>query len=417
MGVVSYGDFSRVLHGRQTGPRTPLDVSIELTDRCPLRCVQCYNNLPVSDKEARSLELSKDEHFQVLDELADLGCLWLLYTGGEIFARPDFLEIYTYAKRKGFLITLFTNATLITEKIADYLCEWPPFAIEVTLYGRTRETYEAVTGVAGSYDRCLRGIDLLRSRQLPLKLKTVANSINRDEVLAMKRFAEEELHVQFKFEGVLNPRTDGSQSPLAFRLSPEEVVGFDLQLPGAADEYCRLADEDLRGPDGPDDRRYGCAGGAYSFAIDPYGRMSLCMLSRTDVYDIRSGGLKRGWEQFVAEVRDRRTTRETRCSSCRIRSLCNMCPAFGELENGDPETAVEFLCEVAHLRALALARKIPAHGACPYCPGGERYGALRETASRVTEGKRNDANAGAPVCLRVVNQSGTGNRNDCSSCK
>ena len=137
--------------------------------------------------DARRRELSKEEHFRVLDQLVEMGCFWILYTGGEIFARKDFLEIYTYAKKKGFLITLFTNGTIMTEEIADYLAEWPPFAIEITLYGRTRETYEALTVIPGSYDRCLRGIKLLKERGLPLKLKTVATSINKHEVLAMRR--------------------------------------------------------------------------------------------------------------------------------------------------------------------------------------------------------------------------------------
>src|SRR5512146_10034 len=98
MAIVSYGEFSRAFHGRLTG-RVPLDVSVELTNRCPLSCVQCYNNLPVNDQKARSRELTLEEHCRILDELSDLGCLWLLYTGGEIFAHPHFLEIYTHAQR------------------------------------------------------------------------------------------------------------------------------------------------------------------------------------------------------------------------------------------------------------------------------------------------------------------------------
>ena len=72
-----------------------------------------------------------------------MGCLWLLYTGGEIFARRDFLDIYDLRQEEAACsITLFTNGTMITERIADHLAEWRPFAIEITLYGRTRETYE-----------------------------------------------------------------------------------------------------------------------------------------------------------------------------------------------------------------------------------------------------------------------------------
>ena len=201
MEQVSYGTFSAGVHEHYSGERVPLQVSIEVTRRCPLECLHCYNNLPMADMQAKQRELTKEEHFRILDELADLGCFWILFTGGEIFARKDFLEIYTYAKRKGFLITLFTNATIMTEEIADYLAQWPPFAIEITLYGRTRETYEALTAIPGSYDRCLRGIRLLKERGLPVKLKTVATSINKHEVMAMRQFAEEELGVEFKIDG------------------------------------------------------------------------------------------------------------------------------------------------------------------------------------------------------------------------
>src|SRR5438132_5622203 len=164
MDQLSYGAFSVDLHHRQAGERMPLQVSIEVTRRCPLECQHCYNNLPMGDQDARGREMTTEEHLRMLDELVEMGCFWLLYTGGEIFARKDFLEIYTYAKKKGFLITLFTNGTMVTERIADYLAEWRPFAIEITLYGLTKETYERLTGIPGSFEKCMRGIRLLAER-------------------------------------------------------------------------------------------------------------------------------------------------------------------------------------------------------------------------------------------------------------
>jgi MoaA/NifB/PqqE/SkfB family radical SAM enzyme len=113
---LSYGAFSADLHQRQAGERVPLQVSIEVTRRCPLECLHCYNNLPMGDMEAKQRELTKEEHFRVLDQSVEMGSFWLLYTGGEIFARKDFLEIYAYAKKKGFLITLFTNSTIIMNR-------------------------------------------------------------------------------------------------------------------------------------------------------------------------------------------------------------------------------------------------------------------------------------------------------------
>jgi molybdenum cofactor biosynthesis enzyme MoaA len=247
----------------------------------------------MGDLDAKRRELTKEEHFRVLDELVEMGCFWILYTGGEVFARKDFLEIYTYAKKKGFLITLFTNGILINEQIADYLKEWPPFAIEITLYGRTRETYEALTMIPGSYGRCLRGIQLLKERGLPLKLKTVATSINKHEVMAMRRFAEEDLGVEFKMDGQINPRIDCSQSPLAVRLTPEEVVALDMASPKGRSEYLRLAKRDAERPPNlaQNDTVYFCGGGMNSFAINAYGEVGICIISQQDTFSVRSGGV------------------------------------------------------------------------------------------------------------------------------
>ncbi len=385
MEQVSYGAFSADVHQRHTGDRVPLQVSIEVTRRCPLECLHCYNNLPMSDADARRREMTKEEHFRMLDELVDLGCFWILYTGGEIFARKDFLEIYTYAKKKGFLITLFTNGTIMTEEIADYLAEWPPFAIEITLYGRTRETYEALTAIPGSYDRCLRGIKMLKERGLPLKLKTVATSVNKHEILSMRQFAEEELGVEFKVDGQINPRIDCSQSPLAVRLTPEEVVALDLHSPKEIAEYRRLAKRDQENPPNLADNEsvYFCGGGMNSFSINPYGEMGICVISQQETFSTKSIPVKEVWEKTVRELRLRKRTRTTKCTQCRIQSLCGMCPANGELENGDRESPVEFLCNVAHLRAAAIGVEIPAHGDCEFCVGGCEHAALLESAGRI----------------------------------
>jgi len=105
----TYSAFSRAIHERHFGRRAPVEVSIEVTRRCPLQCLHCYNNLPMGDTVARSQELTLEEHCKLLDDLVAAGTLWILYTGGEIFGRKDFLDIYTEAKKRGFLVTLFTN--------------------------------------------------------------------------------------------------------------------------------------------------------------------------------------------------------------------------------------------------------------------------------------------------------------------
>ena len=231
----------------------------------------------------------------------------------------------------------------------------------------------------------MRGIRLLLDRGLPLKLKAMALSVNKHEIWDMKRFAEDELGVEFKFDAMINPRIDCSASPLAVRLTPAEVVAFDLLDARRTAEWQSFC-EQFNGPvltgEHADDL-YHCGGGIGSFAVDPEGRMSLCVLSRRDTYDLRKGSFRQGWEQGVRDVRSRKITRMIKCVACEIKAMCGMCPANGELEAGDPESPVDFLCHVAHLRAHALGIAVPKHGSCEYCEGGERYQDLLASAAQL----------------------------------
>jgi radical SAM protein with 4Fe4S-binding SPASM domain len=393
--AISYGTWSLGFHKRSRGARFPINATIELTHRCPLECAHCYNNLPVGDRAARARELSTDEHKRILDELAEAGGLWLLFTGGEIFARADFLDIYKHAKSRGFLITLFTNGTQITPAIADTLVEWPPFAVEITLYGRTRETYERLTGVPGSFDRCMRGIQLLKERGLPVSLKTVAVTINRHEIADMQRFAEDELGVGFKFDGMINARIDCSHSPLDVRLTPSEIVQLDLEDPARHAEWARLVKDRPAVPSPPDggrlpdrDTLYHCGGGLTAFSIDPEGKMNICVLSQNDSYDLRKGSFAEGWNQFLAKTRTKPATRLTKCTNCQIRQLCSTCAATSELEHGDAETPVDYFCEVAHMRSLAVGHTPAAHGDCAFCEGGDGHAHLLSELEALRRGER-----------------------------
>ena len=122
---LAYRDFSKRLRERVAGKRIPLSGSLELTFRCNLRCVHCYldgQHTPSPEQH----ELTTSEITDIIDQIVAEGCLWLLLTGGEPLVRPDWKEIYLYAKRKGLIITLFTNGTLLTPEDADFLAEWRP---------------------------------------------------------------------------------------------------------------------------------------------------------------------------------------------------------------------------------------------------------------------------------------------------
>jgi radical SAM protein with 4Fe4S-binding SPASM domain len=382
-----YPSWSLSVKQRIAARRVPLGGTFELTRRCNNRCRHCYNNLAAGDAAAARRELGTDEVIRLLGEIAEAGCVWVLLTGGEILLRPDFKEIYTGAKEKGLLVTLFTNATLVTPEVADHLVQYRPFSIEVTLYGATQATCERVTGVAGSFERCMAGIGLLRERGLPLKLKSTVSVLNQGDVREMKRLAAEELGLPFRFDALLNARCDGSREVLDLRLSVEEVVALDLADPdraAALAEFARHrpAAEPLASDPGP---LYRCGGGATAFAVDPYGRLRPCVISAEQGFDLRGGSFRQGWEACLARLRERRRDPGAKCSACGLRSLCGTCPANAALECGDPAQAVDFLCRVAHLRAVSLGADVPPHGSCEYCRGGSAHEEILRAAARLKE--------------------------------
>ena len=134
------------------GKRFPLSATFELTNRCNMRCVHCFINEPQASRAAISKELSTAQVCDLLDRIAAAGCLFLTLTGGEVFLRSDFEEIYTHALKKGMVVVLFTNGTLITESTARLLAEYRPLMVEITLYGATAEVYENMTRIPGSYE-------------------------------------------------------------------------------------------------------------------------------------------------------------------------------------------------------------------------------------------------------------------------
>ncbi len=383
-----YSSFSLRVHQEALARgRVPITATLELTRRCNNHCVHCYTNLPANDPEQLSVELDLEAYGHLFDELVELGTIWVLLTGGEPFLRPDFLEIYKEAKRRGFLVTIFTNGTLLDEPAVDVLAEYRPFLIEITLYGHTRETYEEVTGVPGSFARCRQGVKLALEQGLPLRLKSTVLKQNVHEVKAMQRWAEN-LGLSFRFDAMINPRIDGDLSPLAARLEPKDVVALDAVDARRKEEWERFCErhDGLPVEKGASRPLYNCGAGMTTLAVDPAGRITLCGMDRADGAWWEPGNLRGIWEGFVRERRQTRATRRTRCTDCSLQALCGICPAYSFMEMGDPEAPVDFLCHVAHLRAGLLGREVRPHGDCPFCRDGVLSDRLQEELRTFREG-------------------------------
>jgi len=339
MTKLEYRDFSLDFHQKTASKPIPIKGQIELTLRCNLRCVHCY----VAKDKAKH-ELSFQEITDILDQIHQQGCLWLSFTGGEPLMRGDFLDIYRYAKRKGFLITILTNGILMVPEIVEYLAEEPPFSIDLTLNGVTQKTYESISQVPGSFRKVMEAIKMILDKKLPLKIKTKATRLNYHELDKIKHFIDS-LGIEFKLNAMLYPRLDGSPEPCSFRLSPEQVISLDrfFQDNGESREN-DLKEENFI----PSDNLFRCAAGVYSFHISPYGELIFCTFMRKSNFDLRKGSFKEGFYSFYPKVRSTKYQTNSRCKDCRIFYLCSQCPPLAYLENGDCEKPIDYFCQLAH---------------------------------------------------------------------
>lgn len=331
--------------------RIPLSGSLDLTHRCNLRCVHCYLGSQAACRSRKEDEMETGRIFEIIDEIAAAGCLHLLITGGEPLLREDFGQVYSYARKKGLLVTVFTNGTTGIGRVLDLFEDLPPRAVEISLYGATASTYDTITGVPGSFEKCLQGIRRLSERGINLRLKTVLMTLNSPEFFAISGLARD-MGVAFRFDAAIFPRLDGDKQPLDLRVPPAEAVEKEFEDRERAAEWRRFFSRTLGRT--ISDRLYNCGAGLTGFHIDPYGYLQPCIMAGKTKFDLAKGSFMEGWQGTIAGIRDREGGKTSSCNLCEKRHLCGFCPAFFDLENGSEEECSEYLCSIGHYRLQAI---------------------------------------------------------------
>jgi radical SAM protein with 4Fe4S-binding SPASM domain len=343
---LEYGPLVRDMLGRAAAVRQPAHGTFELTGRCNLACRMCYVRRAAGDRAARAAELPTSAWLELARQAADHGMVFLLLTGGEIFLRRDFFEIYGPLTRLGLVLALFTNGTLVTKDVAARLSEAPPSRTEITLYGATAGTFEAVSGVRGSYAACRAGIEALLARRVPLGLKTTLTRRNAGELEAMRAMAEE-WGVPFSASCLLSKRPDLGPSEVDdCRLPAADCLALEATDRASADDWAEVA---LKGPAAPARGNFYCRSGRAAFVIGPSGDMNVCaLLPRPQARPLESG-FARAWSQvnrFVEEA----PPASAECRSCEALPYCGRCPAWSLMETGTLSAPVPYLCGIARAR-------------------------------------------------------------------
>jgi radical SAM protein with 4Fe4S-binding SPASM domain len=348
----------------QEGRSHAMRFDIELTERCNLNCSHCYINKPAGDRQARTDELSAAEINAVLSQAAAMGKLRLLITGGEPLLRPDFADIYLHARSLGMQVRLYTNGTLLTDEHTTMFKRVSPMdRIEVSVYGMSAETYEAVTRTPGSYRKFQRGVDLLRKHDIPFLVKFLVLPENKAEEEAFMQWAQEsDFPTRVPYHGTVfkkSQRSNVEQRCAAIdrvRMAPQEVIRLmKLRNPHHVEELSFFCSRFL-GPPGERLFRCGCGIGG---VMDPYGKVFGCLPFRDPSLagDVRKQSLREIFEDRFGEMRKMRASNPAylaRCAKCFLKGFCNQCPADSYSESGTLDTPVAYFCEISHAFAYDI---------------------------------------------------------------
>ncbi len=223
--------------------------------------------------------------------------------------------------------------------------------MEVSLYGATAETYERVTRVPGSFERCIAGVRRLVQAGVRVCVKAILMTLNHHEFGAMRDLAKA-WGCTFRFGGELFPTFDGDAAPLRYRLSPEVLAQCDRSDPDLTASWQRSA-RDYRAP-AASDPLYTCGAGRSGFFVTSSGMLLPCMTVRHTTYDLRDGDFATGWRDAMPDLWKITPPQVYACRTCNAAAYCRCCSSKMALESGTEGKSAPFHCELARARKRFL---------------------------------------------------------------
>jgi len=301
----------------------PIEMSIDLTHHCNYRCQHCY----IPDFSAPDL-LTTERMFSLLEELAEMGTLFLTLTGGEMFLRKDWYEIACRARDLGFKLRLFSNGSTITEAVADQILSLHA-AAEVSLYSMDEEIFERITQHKGSFKKTIRGIERIRARDIELLLKIpmmVFNANGFEKVFEYGR----SIGAEVRADPRIVAKKNGDLVTLKLNADTEELLPYYR----SGHTPCSVNEGALDDPrfDGPL-----CAAGNRYANISSAGEVRACNSMPVVAGNVREQSFREIWEQseWLKKVRSiRRKDLET-CNTCPKIGYCGRCHAQALVEDGN----------------------------------------------------------------------------------
>lgn len=293
---------------------------IELNYACNFDCVYCYLGTKREQKECLNLS----QCTTLFKSLREAGTLVLTFTGGEVFLNSDLFDILREARSQRFAVRIFTNGSLIGISEARELKKISPLSVDVSLYGASGDTYEAVTGNGKHFDMTVNGLQNLRRAEIPVVLKIVVNRLNMHELPRMERLAED-MGMDTSVSPLITPDDCGNFTPCHYMLDEQGLESYFETYGKKPVQFERKPDEIV------------CNSGRNAFVISPAGEVFPCIQIRRSAGNVFTSGFRTIWNDAPAPIlktiRNLRFRDFRECSSCSSAPFCFFCPGLALLES------------------------------------------------------------------------------------
>lgn len=344
--------YEKSLIAKAARTHTPINGSLELLPLCNMNCEMCYVRLSRSELERKGRLRSAAEWISLVRQMQKAGTLFLLLTGGEPLLFPDFKTLYLELRNMGMILTINTNGTLMDEAWADFFAANPPRRINITLYGASKDTYRNLCHYEAGFEKVLRGIRLLRERNIDVKINGSLVRSNDGDVDSLVSLAHL-LDAPINIDTYMYPATRERSRPFSeqARLLPEDAAKGKVQFEKASldpESYLQLVQTTLsrmaETPDLPDEtfQIMRCQAGRTSFTVNWQGKLRPCVMLSQPEIPVFKTGFENAWRELQRKIEA--VTLSSRCAACSLRRVCQTCAACAKLETGAYDGVPDYMC-------------------------------------------------------------------------
>ncbi len=335
----------------------PFMVVWDFTKQCNLRCKHCYANAtpyPAPD------ELALEERLNIIDQLDEAGVAAISFSGGEPLINKDFWKVSKYASTKGFYLSVATNGTLVSEKVAKRLKDVGIRYVEISLDGPNPKIHDEFRGVKGAFDSAIRGIKNAVAAGIDVGIATTATKENIDYIpdiiklareLRVKRFIVFNFIPTGKGKEIIKEDLTPEEREKLMKYLYEEWKKGDMQIFSTCPAYARISITAMERGEGDKvspthfaeveiPKEFGgaaealtefiggCGAGRIYCSIEHNGDIQPCVFMPIKVGNAIKDGFVNVWKNsdILNKLRDR-DNEKFACHSCPFKYVCGGCRA------------------------------------------------------------------------------------------